>query len=522
MSFCPKCGSHMDAEDLFCQHCGFKVVRTAPAADEDDKTVMALPKRGNAATAANASAEPAASPGLGAGGTRGQADTPPFSAETTASRDGFRSGPRVEPQAAAAGEPPGLLGRAKRILLSPKSEWPVIAAESPAPAALMTSYVLPLAAIGPLAQFIGLVLIGMSVPFVGTIRIGVLPGLGMMVSTYVLGLAALFVMAWIANVLAPTFGGVKNSAQALKLIAYAYTPAWLAGILGILPWLGILAALASLYGLYLLYLGLPVMMRCPREKSLGYTALLVVLGIVAGIAISLVTQLFIPTPSMVSGSSVDPSNPAAAVLGGLAGKGGEEQIEAMARKMEEAGKKMDEAQKSGDTAAAVAAAGETLGALISGGRKGEPVDFRELKALLPDEVAGLRRTDAKGEKAGMGGFNISAAEARYGDGSDRSIEIKITDMGGTGMGMAAMAAWSMVEMDQETEDGHEKSGKLDGRPFHEKYNREARSGEFALVVGQRFLVEANGDKVEPGTLKSAATGVNLAKLESMKDAGAGN
>ncbi|MGB0127292.1 MAG: hypothetical protein WBP72_06600, partial [Rhodocyclaceae bacterium] len=263
-----------------------------------------------------------------------------------------------------------------------------------------------------------------------------------------------------------------------------------------------------------------VLMKCPREKSLGYTALLVVLGIVAGIVISMVTQLFIPNPAIGGGARLDPSSPAGAVLGGLAGKDGEDQIEAMTRKMEEASKKMEAAQKSGDTAAAAAAAGETLGALMSGGRKGEPVDFRELKALLPQELAGLRRNDVRGEKTGMGGFNISAAEGRYGDDSDRSLELKITDMGGSGLAMAGLAAWAMVETDEETAEGHEKTGKIDGRPFHEKYNRSHRSGEFALVVGQRFLVEANGSKVDANSLKNAAMAVDLAKLESMKDAGA--
>ncbi|MGB0128251.1 MAG: zinc-ribbon domain-containing protein, partial [Rhodocyclaceae bacterium] len=211
MSFCPKCGSHMDPEDRFCQHCGFNVVRTGPAVEEDDKTVMAPSKRPDSAAAAKPRTETSTAqdpPGARTGGG-GAEPPPPFTGRSGATQGDFASGPRVEPQPAFSPESAGLLGRIKGILVSPKSEWPVIAAEPPAPAALMTSYVLPLAAIGPIAQFIGLVMIGVGVPFVGTIRIGVLPGLGMMVTTYVLGLAAVFLMAWIANALAPTFSGVK-------------------------------------------------------------------------------------------------------------------------------------------------------------------------------------------------------------------------------------------------------------------------------------------------------------------------
>ena len=510
MSFCPKCGSHMDAEDRFCQNCGFNLVHTSapvppPAADDSDKTIM-MPSRKPAEAGAQASAASA-----GGGSNRG---APPRSG-THGAQGGNSPYTPAAPQAGFA----GLLARVKAILFKPAEEWPVIAGEDTSPSSLYTAYVLPLAAIGPIAQFIGVVLIGVSVPFIGTMRVGVMSGLGMAVTSYVLGLVAVYVMALIANALAPTFKGEQNLPQALKLVAYAYTPAWLAGILGILPFLGILALLASLYSLYLLYLGLPVMMKCPRDKALGYTAVLVVLGIVAGIVISLATHLFMPTPSIGDGAKLEPSSPAGAMLGGLAGKDGEKRMEEMTRKMEEASKNMEAAQKSGDSAAAAAAAGETLGALFSGGQKVDPVDFRELKALLPEEVNGMTRGEAQGEKSGMGGLNVATAQARYRGGADTSLQLKITDMGGAGLAMTGLAAWATIEMDKETEDGHEKTGKKDGRPFHEKYSDKHRSGEFDLVVAQRFLVEAKGRNVDLITLKNAVSAVDLSKLDSMKDVG---
>lgn len=499
MSFCPKCGSHMDAEDHFCQNCGFNLVHTSapvppPAADDSDKTIMMASRK---------PAEPGAQASATSGGDSSNGGAPPSSGTPNAPLSGLA----------------GLLARVKAILFQPSSEWPVIAAEDTSPISLYTSYVLPLAAIGPIAQFIGMVLIGVSVPFIGTMRVGVLSGLGMAVTSYVLGLVAVYVMALIANALAPTFKGEQSLPQALKLVAYAYTPAWLAGILGILPFLGILALLASLYALYLLYLGLPVMMKCPRDKALGYTAVLVVLGIVAGIVISLVSHMFMPTPSIGDGAKLEPSSPAGAMLGGLAGKDGTKRLEEMTRKMEEANKKMEAAQKSGDSAAAAAAAGESLGALFSGGRKVDPVDFRELKALLPEDVNGMKRGKAQGEKTGMGGLNVATAQAHYSGGANASLQLKITDMGGAGLAMTGLAAWTMVEMDKETENGHEKTGKMDGRPYHEKYNDKDRSGDFDLVVAQRFLVEAKGRNVNLSELKNAVSTVNLLKLESMKDVG---
>ena len=56
---------------------------------------------------------------------------------------------------------------------------------------------------------------------------------------------------------------------ALKVVAFSYTASWVAGVFQIVPGIGMLLALAgSIYSIYLLYLGLPVLMKCPREKQI--------------------------------------------------------------------------------------------------------------------------------------------------------------------------------------------------------------------------------------------------------------
>jgi len=346
-------------------------------------------------------------------------------------------------------------------------------------------------------------------------------GLASSLVGFALALVLVFVVSLVVNALAPSFGGQKNPVNALKLVAYAHTPKFIGGLLMILPVLAPLVLLFSLYGLYLLFLGLPPLMKCPRDKAPVYTLVVVVIAIVLSVMIALVTA---GTAALVGigghgGGRLGGSGSAGAVLGGLAGKDSTRRLEAMTQKMEEAGKKMEAAEKSGDSAAAAAAATEALGAALSGGRKVESVDFRELKALLPESIAGMKRTEARGEKSGMGGLMVSTAEARYGGDGGRTVELKLVDMGGAGLGMMGLAAWTMVEMDRETESGRERTGKLAGRPFHEKYDAKAQSGEFALVVGERFLVETNGRKVDLQTLKDAAGAVDLAKLEAMKDVG---
>jgi Yip1 domain len=149
-----------------------------------------------------------------------------------------------------------LFGRAKSILLTPRAEWQVIAAETDTIRGIYTGYIMILAAI-PAVKLL------LSARFLG---VSILP---IAITTYVLSLAGTFLVALIVDALAPTFGGQKNRVQALKVVAYSYTAAWLAAIIGMVPGLALLSALAGMiYGLYLLYLGLPYTMKCPAEKSL--------------------------------------------------------------------------------------------------------------------------------------------------------------------------------------------------------------------------------------------------------------
>jgi len=162
-----------------------------------------------------------------------------------------------------------LVERAKNILLTPKTEWPVIEAEQTDVKTLYMEYILILAAIPAIAGIVGLM-------FVGFMSWAV----GYAIAQYVLTLVMVFVVALVVDALAPTFGGQKNQLNALKLVAYAATAGWVASIAMIIPVLGaIIALVGSLYGIYLLYLGLPVLMKCPADKVVPYLAVTIVVWI---------------------------------------------------------------------------------------------------------------------------------------------------------------------------------------------------------------------------------------------------
>ena len=185
-----------------------------------------------------------------------------------------------------------LVDRVKNILLSPRTEWPVIDAEPATVASLYTGYIMPLAAIGPIATVIGFAVFGITVPLGGTIyRVPLGSAITSAIVTYVLTLVGVYVLSLIIDALAPTFGGTKNPIQALKVATYSSTAAWVAGIFALMPGLRMLSLL-GLYSIYLLYLGLPVLMKATKDRAVAYTVLVVVVEFVLFIMIGLLGSRF--------------------------------------------------------------------------------------------------------------------------------------------------------------------------------------------------------------------------------------
>lgn len=172
-----------------------------------------------------------------------------------------------------------LIARIKGILLQPKVEWDLIELEPATIRGLFTGYACILAAIPAIAVIIQHLL------FIHWLLI---PTIVLAVLTYVFSLVGVYIMGLIIDALAPTFDGQKSGIQAMKVAVYPYTAVWVAGVLNIIPVLGILAILAGLYGLYIFYLGLPKLMKCPSDKTVGYLVVSIVVAIVVNIIIGVI------------------------------------------------------------------------------------------------------------------------------------------------------------------------------------------------------------------------------------------
>lgn len=143
------------------------------------------------------------------------------------------------------------------------------------------------------------------------------------------------------------------------------------------------------------------------------------------------------------------------------------------------------------------------------------VDFRELRALLPESVGAVKRTSISGEKNSAMGMTVSQAEAIYSSGKTRAT-VKILDYGGTGMAAMMSSAWSMHEIDRETESGYERSTTIKGQKALERFDAASKDGSLQILVAGRFMVEIDLRDGTDKDMESIANALDLDKLAALK------
>src|SRR2546428_13406596 len=125
---------------------------------------------------------------------------------------------------------PGWLARAQRLLLKPTQEWATIAGEFTSAGPLYVRYLVPMAAIGPVAATIGGIVFGErgSLLTFGTVPMDAGTAVQAGVLEYVLNLVGVYALAMAIDVIGGAIGAQRDRVQALKIAAYGRTPYWLA------------------------------------------------------------------------------------------------------------------------------------------------------------------------------------------------------------------------------------------------------------------------------------------------------
>lgn len=187
-------------------------------------------------------------------------------------------------------------------------------------------------------------------------------------------------------------------------------------------------------------------------------------------------------------------------------------------RIEQAAREMGEAAKKGDLSA-LGDATRQLGKALGGSASIEPVDHRELQALLPESVAGLKRTGSEGSRSNLVGITASHARADYGDGKGTNLSIEITDMGSL-TGVTALAfAWVSIDIDKQGDRGYERTSMIGGRKAYERYSKDERKGELDVLAAGRFIVSVKGTGMDMKFFKDVVAKIDIDRLEKLKDKG---
>ena len=380
----------------------------------------------------------------------------------------------------------GMAVRIRRIIMEPKLEWPLIAAEPMSVKGIMIGWAVPLAAIGPVAGLVGSLVFGFGA-FGIVYRPSLTLALTGAITSYALSLLSVWVLSLIIDALAPTFQGVKNPVAAMKVAAFSATASWLAGIFQVVPMLAILG-IVGLYSLYLLYLGLPLLMKSPPDKAIGYTVVSVIaaailFAVVGSITSSITTRMASP---LLAGTAAG-GTVAIAGVGSLdLGK-----LDAASRSIEAASRQADAGAKGAVT----------------------PVAAATLAALVPGSIGGWTRTSLESSSGGAAGVGASSASGHYTQGAD-TMTLTVSDIGAMGA-LASIGQALNVQSNKQTEQGYERSGVIDGRMTSAKWDGATRSGEYSTIIGNRFTVAAEGRVSDDHQLKVAVDAIDPGKLAAL-------
>jgi hypothetical protein len=396
----------------------------------------------------------------------------------------------VEP----SGSTQGLIDRARNILFQPGAEWDRIKSEQTPLPALLTGYVLPLAALSAVCGIIGMSIFGVGFgfgPFGVTVHVPIVTAIVEGVLRVIMTMVGVWLLGLLINALAPNFGSTPDQAQAFKLSAYSATAGLLAGVFMLFPPLAPLGIL-GLYSLALLYIGLPRLMGTPEDKRVGYFITIVIIWIVGAIVIGWVVAMArfampgmgMPGFGMHAPAASSSDNVRVTLPGG--------NVTIDTQKAEEAAKQMEQA----------------FGGAAAGGGAAQvkPIDLTRLSALLPDALpGGFAKTESSSGSGGMAGMNVGNVEAVYTRGDSR-ITLTITDMGAAGA-FAGMAAAMNIQQSRETASGYEHTQTVDGRVVTEEVDREAHTAHYQVVTTNRVAVSAEGANVAVEDVRAAVNAV---------------
>jgi hypothetical protein len=180
------------------------------------------------------------------------------------------------------------------LFAHPEDEWKTIRKENCTIGRCYCSHVLLLAAIPPIAGYIGTTQVGWQILSSEVHRLTHQSALWIAILSYLTILVAVFTIGKMIHWMGQTYGSKQTLPQCIALAAYTATPLFLIGVMLLYPvlWLNLLIGLVALsYTVYLLYVGVPIVMGITKERGFLFSSAVLAVGLVALVAVLAATVI---------------------------------------------------------------------------------------------------------------------------------------------------------------------------------------------------------------------------------------
>lgn len=139
-------------------------------------------------------------------------------------------------------------------------------------------------------------------------------------------------------------------------------------------------------------------------------------------------------------------------------------------------------------------------------KKLTPLSLAEMKALIPEEFMGMKRSSFNTANA----MGVATCNASYKSEDGKELKVEILDCAGEmGANMYSMRFFSLWNFEEENDNGYQKTIDFDGQKAIEKYSKNNNRYELVYFSNERFLVNLEGENIGMDVLKQAAKNLNL-------------
>ncbi len=183
-----------------------------------------------------------------------------------------------------------IVDKAKKLLLNPKDAWQTIASEGDDPKNPI-NYMAVLMFIPALALFIGYGIIGLPTMY-GYFKLSLLSAFFAALVFYFLTGVGIALTALMVGFFCHYFSIEGNPKQYPKIAVYSATAPVLANIFYLLPVLKVLR-IVGFYGCVTLFVGLPLMLKIPKEKEMQFVVTILVGAIIIALIFLGLTDQFL-------------------------------------------------------------------------------------------------------------------------------------------------------------------------------------------------------------------------------------